>query len=113
MWMCSQHADLREPPKAMLSRTDLFTPSISMGEDRAPVEGHCFCRWLGGVARWDTVAGTLQLTLCAPLCRQGNEQGGHLFFWGGHLGDLHPGASSPERQPARHRVRLLQCLPTG
>ena len=74
------------------------------------------CLWkdiasVGGSVR--SLGGTLwvALTLCAPLCRQGDEQGGHLFFWGGHLGDLHPGAPSPERQPAGHRVRFSQSLP--
>ena len=78
-----------------------------------PVKRHCICRWLDEVVRRDAVADRVQVTLCVPICRQGDEQGGHLFFWGGHLGDLHPGASSPERQPAGHRVRFLQCLPSG
>ena len=59
------------------------------------------------------MAGRLQVTLCALICRQGDKQGGHLLLWGGHLGDMHPGASSPERQPAGHRVRFSQCLPAA
>ena len=86
----------------MLSRTDPFTSSISMGEGSAPAKRHRICRWLGGVAWGNAVSGRVQVTLCVPMCRQGDEQGGHLLFWGGHLGDLHPGASSPERQPAGH-----------
>ena len=69
--------------------------------------------WPGEIARRDAVAGRLQVTLCALICRQGDKQGGHLLFWGGHLGDLHPGAPSPEGQPAGHRVRFSQCLPAG